>query len=107
MPNTPAQIGAGMTAWTCSPETDESHKAQVKGAFQRRSEHELYVENENMIDMATSLSATGPTYIFMMMEALTDAGVHHGLFARGVERTGPANDARLDAFCDRFAQTPG
>jgi pyrroline-5-carboxylate reductase len=31
-----------------------------------------------MIDMATSLSATGPTYIFMVMEALTDAGVHLG-----------------------------
>jgi len=39
---------------------------------------ELYVETENMIDMATSLSATGPTYIFMVMEALTDAGVHLG-----------------------------
>ncbi|MEJ7708961.1 MAG: pyrroline-5-carboxylate reductase dimerization domain-containing protein [Pyrinomonadaceae bacterium] len=33
-----------------------------------------------MIDMATALSATGPTYIFLVMEALVDAGVHHGLF---------------------------
>ena len=44
---------------------------------------EMYVENENMIDMATALSATGPTYIFMMMEALVDAGVHMG-FSRHV-----------------------
>src|SRR3712207_6745614 len=43
----------------------------------------MYVENENMIDMATALSATGPTYIFMMMEALVDAGVHMG-FSRHV-----------------------
>jgi len=46
---------------------------------------ELYVETENMIDMATSLSATGPTYIFMVMEALTDAGVHMG-FSRDVAK---------------------
>jgi len=38
-----------------------------------------------MIDMATSLSATGPTYIFMVMEALTDAGVHVG-FSRDLSK---------------------
>jgi pyrroline-5-carboxylate reductase len=75
MPNTPAQIGAGMTAWTCSPETGRTHRDQVCELFGALGK-ELYVETENMIDMATSLSATGPTYIFMMMEALTDAGVH-------------------------------
>ena len=46
---------------------------------------EIYVETENQIDMATALSATGPTYIFMMMEALTDAGVHMG-FSRDVSK---------------------
>jgi pyrroline-5-carboxylate reductase len=44
---------------------------------------ELYVETERMIDMATALSATGPTYIFLVMEALVDAGVHMG-FSRHV-----------------------
>jgi pyrroline-5-carboxylate reductase len=84
MPNTPAQIGAGMTVWTGSPKTDESHKA-VAGELFKALGRELYVENENMIDMATSLSATGPTYIFMMMEALTDAGVHMG-FSREISK---------------------
>ena len=41
------------------------------------------VENERQIDMATALSATGPTYIFLVMEALIDAGVHMG-FSRHV-----------------------
>ena len=41
------------------------------------------VENERQIDMATALSATGPTYIYLMMEALIDAGVHMG-FSRHV-----------------------
>lgn len=84
MPNTPSQIGAGMTAWTCSESVTDGQKELVKtilGALGM----ELYVETENMIDMATSLSATGPTYIFMVMEALTDAGVHLG-FSREVSK---------------------
>ena len=82
MPNTPAQIGQGMTAWTATPEVSERQLEAVRallGALGR----EMHVENENMIDMATALSATGPTYIFMMMEALVDAGVHMG-FSRHV-----------------------
>ena len=82
MPNTPAQIGQGMTAWTATPQVTDAQLAQVRallGALGR----EMYVENEHMIDMATALSATGPTYIFMMMEALVDAGVHMG-FSRHV-----------------------
>lgn len=84
MPNTPAQIGQGMTAWTGTPELSETRRSQVRamlGALGR----ELYVENERMIDMATALSATGPTYIFMMMESLVDAGVHMG-FSRHVSQ---------------------
>ncbi|MDT5261214.1 MAG: pyrroline-5-carboxylate reductase [Acidobacteriota bacterium] len=82
MPNTPAQIGQGMTTWTATPEVSERQLEGVRallGALGR----EMHVENENMIDMATALSATGPTYIFMMMEALVDAGVHMG-FSRHV-----------------------
>jgi pyrroline-5-carboxylate reductase len=77
MPNTPAQIGQGVTAWTATPHVDERQLEVVRallGALGR----EVHVENENQIDMATALSATGPTYIFMMMEALVDAGVHMG-----------------------------
>jgi pyrroline-5-carboxylate reductase len=84
MPNTPSQIGAGMTAWTCTEAISESERAQIKSLLSALGK-ELYVENENMIDMATSLSATGPTYIFMVMEALTDAGVHLG-FSREVSK---------------------
>ena len=82
MPNTPAQIGQGMTAWTATPQVGDRQLEQVRallGALGR----EMHVESENMIDMATALSATGPTYIFMMMEALVDAGVHMG-FSRHV-----------------------
>ena len=84
MPNTPSQIGAGITAWTCTEavgEEDRGHVREILSALGK----ELFVETENMIDMATSLSATGPTYIFMVMEALTDAGVHLG-FSRDMAK---------------------
>ena len=84
MPNTPSQIGAGMTAWTCSESVTDEQRELVKTILSALG-MELYVETENMIDMATSLSATGPTYIFMVMEALTDAGVHLG-FSREVSK---------------------
>jgi len=84
MPNTPSQIGAGMTAWTCAESVSDEQKSQVKMLLTALGK-ELYVENEHQIDMATALSATGPTYIFMMMEAMTDAGVHLG-FSREVSK---------------------
>src|SRR5205823_14660968 len=77
MPNTPSQIGAGITAWTCTGAVDNVERGHVREILAALGK-ELFVETENMIDMATSLSATGPTYIFMVMEALTDAGVHLG-----------------------------
>jgi pyrroline-5-carboxylate reductase len=84
MPNTPAQIGAGITAWTCGDAVTDDERSLVRKLLLALGK-ELYVESENMIDMATSLSATGPTYIFMVMEALTDAGVHLG-FSRDVAK---------------------
>lgn len=38
----------------------------------------MYVDDESYIDMATSISGSGPAYIFMLMEAMIDAGVHMG-----------------------------
>lgn len=82
MPNTPSQIGQGMTVWTTTPEVNQAQQEQIRAMFGALG-REMIVENERMIDMATALSATGPTYIFLMMEALVDAGVHMG-FSRHV-----------------------
>jgi pyrroline-5-carboxylate reductase len=82
MPNTPAQIGEGMTVWTATPEVSEAQHAQIHAVFGALG-REMHVEEERMIDMATALSATGPTYTFLVMEALIDAGVHMG-FSRHV-----------------------
>ena len=82
MPNTPAQIGEGVTAWTGSSEVSEKQESQVCAMLEALGKT-VRVENERQIDMATALSATGPTYIFLVMEALIDAGVHMG-FSRHV-----------------------
>src|SRR4030095_9571643 len=82
MPNTPATIGEGMTVWMATPEVTETQREQMQAIFGALG-RELHVEQERMIDMATALSATGPTYTFLVMEALTDAGVHLG-FSRHV-----------------------
>ncbi len=84
MPNTPAQIGQGMLVWTSTSAVSDMRLAQVRsvlGALGR----ELWVETEKYVDMATALSGTGPTYVFLMMEALIDAGVHMGFPRRIAE----------------------
>ena len=82
MPNTPAQIGEGITAWTPSAEVNPEQENQVRAMLEALGKA-VRVEGERQIDMATALSATGPTYIFLVMEALVDAGVHLG-FSRHV-----------------------
>lgn len=81
MPNTPAQIGEGMTVWTASPVVTEAQRAQAQAILQTMG-LELYVNNEDALDMATAVSGTGPTYVFLLMEALVDAAVHLGFSRR-------------------------
>ena len=84
MPNTPAQIGQGMTVWTATPEVSDAQWSWAHDILQAMGE-EVYVRDEGQLDMATAVSGTGPTYVFLMMEALTDAAVHLG-FSRRVAR---------------------
>ncbi|HUQ41759.1 MAG TPA: pyrroline-5-carboxylate reductase [Candidatus Limnocylindrales bacterium] len=84
MPNTPAQIGMGVTAWTASEEVDRDQRDRAKAILGALGE-ELEVEEESFVDMATALSGTGPTYVFLLMEALVDAGVHLGFSRRVAE----------------------
>ena len=85
MPNTPAQIGEGMLVWTATPEVTNSQRIRVQALLAALGE-ELYVDEEKYVDMATALSGTGPTYVFLMMEALIDAGVHMGFPRRIAEQ---------------------
>lgn len=84
MPNTPSQIGQGMTVWMAMPEVTADQRVVVAAALSAMG-HAVQVESENEVDMATALSGTGPAYIFLVMESLIDAGVHMGFSRRIAE----------------------
>jgi pyrroline-5-carboxylate reductase len=78
MPNMPAQIGEGMTIWTATAETKQRQKKLAQTILGGLGK-EVYVTDEKYLNMATALSASGPAYVFLFIEALIDAGVHIGL----------------------------
>jgi pyrroline-5-carboxylate reductase len=84
MPNTPSQIGSGVTAWIASPAVDEDARATVATILGAMGTA-LQLDSEEAIDMATAMSGTGPAYVFLMLEAMIDAGVYLG-FPRPVAR---------------------
>ena len=85
MPNTPAQIGEGITVWTAAPEVTSAGRKQAEMVLGAMGDH-IFAEDERFLDMATALSGSGPAYVFMFMEALIDAGVHLGFSRRDAEK---------------------
>ena len=85
MPNTPAQIGEGITVWTAAQTVTDDQLEMARLILGALGE-EIYVEEEYYLDMATALSGTGPAYVFLFMEAMVDAGVHLGFPRRIAER---------------------
>jgi pyrroline-5-carboxylate reductase len=81
MPNTPGQVGEGMTVWTATPQVDEGDRRQAQAILAALGK-EIFVADEGDLDRATALSGTGPAYVFLFMEALIDAGVHMGFSRR-------------------------
>ena len=84
MPNTPGQVGAGVTVWTKSAAVTDTQREQARDLLGALGK-EIEVEEEDYLDMATALSGTGPTYVFLFMEAMIDAGVHMGFPRRIAE----------------------
>src|SRR5574341_662788 len=85
MPNTPAQIGEGITVWTASHGVSDEQRDMARQILRALGD-EIFVEEENYLDMATALSGTGPAYVFLCMEAMVDAGVHLGFPRRIAEQ---------------------
>jgi len=84
MPNTPGQIGQGITVWTALPAVAAAQRRQAEMLLGALGQH-IYADDESFLDMATALSGSGPAYVFMFMEALIDAGVHMGFARRDAE----------------------
>jgi pyrroline-5-carboxylate reductase len=77
MPNTPALVGAGATALSAGEHATEADLAQAKALFEAIGL--AVVVDEPLLDAVTGLSGSGPAYIFLIIEALSDGGVKAGL----------------------------
>jgi len=77
MPNTPAQIRRGISVWAASDACSTAQRDLARAVLRALGD-ERHVADETFVAMATALSGTGPTYLFAVMEALIDAGVHLG-----------------------------
>ncbi len=80
MPNTPALVGAGATAVSPGEHATEADLAQAKALFDAIGK--TVVVEEPLLDAVTGLSGSGPAYVFLVIEALSDAGVKVGLDRR-------------------------
>jgi pyrroline-5-carboxylate reductase len=78
MPNTPAQIGEGITVWTATPYVSQPQKAAVSAILGVMGK-EIYVDNEKYMDMVTAVSGSGPAYLFLYIESMVAAGIQIGL----------------------------
>jgi len=78
MPNTPAQIGEGMTVWTVASEATEQDKERARTILGVMGK-QVFVPDEKFIDMATAVSGSGPGYVFLIIESFVDAAVRIGL----------------------------
>ncbi len=77
MPNTPCLIRKGVIAMAFSPHTNEEQKEVALNIM--RSVGTVHILQEKLMNAVTGLSGSGPAYIFLVIEALCDAGVRAGL----------------------------
>ncbi len=77
MPNTPAQVGCGMTVVTPNANLSEEEVEMVLSIFESIGAALRLPETE--LEIATAIHGSSPAYVYMMIDALADAGVRHGL----------------------------
>jgi pyrroline-5-carboxylate reductase len=78
MPNTPAAIGRGITVATANPKAGDTQKDYATRLLSAVGDV-LWVEDEAQLNPVTALSGSGPAYVFLLIEAMTQAGIHIGL----------------------------
>ena len=78
MPNTPAQIKNGVSVWSSTTQTNKEHIDETKKILNSIGK-QYQVDDEQIIEMATALSASGPAYLFYFIESLIESGQKIGL----------------------------
>lgn len=77
MPNTPATVGAGISAIAAGAHADQTHLDLAHQLFSAVGQ--VVAVPESLMDAVTGLSGSGPAYVALVLEALTDGGVSVGL----------------------------
>lgn len=77
MPNIAATVGCAATALSANERCTEELRSFAERLF--NSVGESYWTKESLMDVVTGLSGSGPAYIYMVIEALTDGGVNMGM----------------------------
>ncbi len=77
MPNTPAQVNLGATVWMATPAVSPAQRQQTELILGALGE-QISAEKEDFLDMQTGLGGSGPGFVFLIIEAMTDAGVQMG-----------------------------
>ncbi|MEL6151210.1 MAG: pyrroline-5-carboxylate reductase [Chloroflexota bacterium] len=85
IPNTPAAIGRGITAWLGTESVSENGMEMARLLLESLGET-IQVPEEKYMDMATAVSGSGPGYVFLFMEAMMDAAVHMGFSRSDAEK---------------------
>lgn len=78
MPNTPAQIGKGITGAVPGPDVFADDRANAE-ALLSAAGPVVWFDDESQLDAVTALSGSGPAYVFHLVEALASAGKKMGL----------------------------
>ncbi|WP_025762852.1 pyrroline-5-carboxylate reductase [Dyadobacter tibetensis] len=73
MPNTPAMLGMGITAYAASPEVNLNHMRKIENLINATG-RSVFLEDEAQLNAVTALSGSGPAYFFYMVKAMIDAG---------------------------------
>ena len=81
MPNTPALVSKGMTGLFACPEVDADGQALIERVIGTTGQL-VWVDAEAKLNAVTALSGSGPAYVFLFLEAMTQAGVDMGLTAQ-------------------------
>jgi pyrroline-5-carboxylate reductase len=84
MPNLPAQIGQGMTAFTATDDVTRLELAMIQNLLATTGKA-VYVNNESMIDATTAISGSGPAYVYYFMDAMMQAAKQMGFSSSEAE----------------------
>ncbi|MCC6737055.1 MAG: pyrroline-5-carboxylate reductase [Bauldia sp.] len=105
MPNTPAQIGKGVTVAVASDPADLDAREVTDALLQAAGTVE-WVNDEKLIDAVTAVSGSGPAYVFLLAETLAEAGVAVGLEPTMSRRLADATVAGAGALLAHSREDP-